>query len=390
MDYEGTIIQAHKLLDNVQHIATDYAVKPTLHNGLGRIQTGGLRRVNSPFNALTEPFLQSEIYNGILSSPTYTNLQKFQNTANKGLAELELPFTKDELRSFTNARKLGRTKKSEDWIERASRSFWNFTHGTVKKKSLDELLTITLENYQSESARGKTLTFAKGFLKYLTKTKLDSRYYAFEIFLERPKNLKVRKNVTTRIITKEDIENILAYIRTAHNEARISQLRAQHYVAFILFGAYTGQRSMATMMKLTVGQVRQALQLEKPVVHVQVSQDKIRMEHYVPLHPEVVRVLQPLVDDRADDELLFQYHSILMWLKREKIPLTRISGHFVLGDLRKFAEQYGDIIQWDQSNRAYILTHGVSGVEWAHYKHPLPEYVYDVYMKYWNDVRFVR
>jgi len=35
------------------------------------------------------------------------------------------------------------------------------------------------------------------------------------------------------------------------------------------------------------------------------------------------------------------------------------------------------------------LTHGVSGVEWSHYKHPLPEYVYEVYMKYWNDVCFV-
>ncbi|MGZ4864980.1 MAG: hypothetical protein ACXV5N_10970 [Halobacteriota archaeon] len=41
----------------------------------------------------------------------------------------------------------------------------------------------------------------------------------------------------------------------------------------------------------------------------------------------------------------------------------------------------------DHSNRAYVLTHGVSGVEWSHYKHPLPEHVYDVYMRYWGDVR---
>ena len=47
---------------------------------------------------------------------------------------------------------------------------------------------------------------------------------------------------------------------------------------------------------------------------------------------------------------------------------------FTPSDLRKFAEQYGDIIRWDQTNRAYILTHGVSGIDWAHYKHPLPEY----------------
>jgi hypothetical protein len=58
----------------------------------------------------------------------------------------------------------------------------------------------------------------------------------------------------------------------------------------------------------------------------------------------------------------------------------------VNGALRKFAEQYGDIIRWEQFNRAYILTHSVSGVDWRFYKHPLPEHVYDVYMQCWADV----
>jgi len=62
------------------------------------------------------------------------------------------------------------------------------------------------------------------------------------------------------------------------------------------------------------------------------------------------------------------------------IVAARIVSHFVLGNLRKFAEQFGDIVQWDQANRAYIMTHGVSGIDWKHYKHPLPENVYDVYM----------
>jgi hypothetical protein len=100
----------------------------------------------------------------------------------------------------------------------------------------------------------------------------------------------------------------------------------------------------------------------------------------------VVQAIQPLLGDRDDDEPLFEYNSFVMWLKRQKISLTRISTHFILGDLRKFAEQYGDIIQWDQSNRAYIMTHGVSGIDWKHYKHALPENVFDVYMKYWKDV----
>jgi len=77
-----------------------------------------------------------------------------------------------------------------------------------------------------------------------------------------------------------------------------------------------------------------------------------------------------------------------MWVKRQKIPMSRFQGHFVLGDLRKLCEQHGDTIGWNQSNRAYILTHGVSGIDWTHYKHPLPENVYDIYMRYWADVRF--
>jgi len=48
--------------------------------------------------------------------------------------------------------------------------------------------------------------------------------------------------------------------------------------------------------------------------------------------------------------------------------------------------RHGDIIQWDQSNRAHIMTRGVSGVDWKHYKYPLPENVYGVYMQYWEDV----
>ena len=40
------------------------------------------------------------------------------------------------------------------------------------------------------------------------------------------------------------------------------------------------------------------------------------------------------------------------------------------------------------ANRAFVLTHGVSGVDWKRYKHPLPEHVYGVYMQYWGNVRF--
>jgi hypothetical protein len=221
------------------------------------------------------------------------------------------------------------------------------------------------------------LSFAKAFLKFLTKSRLDHRFQAYEVFLERPKTIKARNNVTSRIITKEDIEAVLAHISNAAREGSISSHRAKNYIAFVLFGAFMGQRSLSTISKLTVGQLRGALQSDKPCIEVQSSQDKIKMQHYVQLHPQVITAIKPLLDNRDDSDPLFEYNSLESWVKRQQIPLTRIKGNFVLGGLRKFAEQYGDIIQWDQSNRAYIMTHAISRIDWKHYKHPLPQTVVD-------------
>ncbi len=54
---------------------------------------------------------------------------------------------------------------------------------------------------------------------------------------------------------------------------------------------------------------------------------------------------------------------------------------FILSHARKLAEQHGDVVGGNESNCAYILTHGVRGIEWSNYRHPLPEHVYDVYME---------
>ncbi len=86
---------------------------------------------------------------------------------------------------------------------------------------------------------------------------------------------------------------------------------------------------------------------------------------------------------------MFKELSFERWLRQQNVQLTHGGKSFLPGDLRKFCEQMGDILQWDHSNRAYILTHGVSGVDWTHYKHPLPEHVYDAYMRYWEKVHFL-
>jgi hypothetical protein len=275
-----------------------------------------------------------------------------------------------------------------DWIDRASRDLWKHTHGTINKHTMDDLTRFVLAKYHSQDSHAKDLGFAKAFLKYLAKIHLDTRYYAFELFRERPRSIRERKSVTSRIITKADIEKILRYIEQSKKAGLISEHRAAHYRAFVLFGAYTGQRPIATISRLTVGQFREALRSSKSCLHVRPAQDKIKMEHWVPLHPLVADSdsIKALLNGRDNNELFFEYNSLSMWLKRRRIPLERIKAYFNLSDLRKWTEQHGDVIQWDQSNRAYVLTHGVSGVDWKHYKHPLPEIVYDVYMKSWRDV----
>ncbi|MGZ4864574.1 MAG: hypothetical protein ACXV5H_07145, partial [Halobacteriota archaeon] len=297
------------------------------------------------------------------------------------------PFSANELASYVDHRTTGLADLSQDWINRSAGILWDTTAGNISKSTMEKLRQRTLNTYKSSWSHGKILSFAKAFLRYLTTTRLDTRYLAFALFLEMPKAVKVRKAVTSRIITLADIENVLAYIRRAAQTGAISEQRMLQYSAFVIFGAYTGQRSNATIRKLTVGQFREALQQEKPCIRIEASQDKIRFEHFVPLHDRVIDAVHPLLDGRDDDECMFEYASFLPWIKRQKIQMSRFRGHFVLGDLRKFAEQCGDLIGWDQSNRAYIMTHGVSGIDWKHYKHPPPEHVYNVSMKLKADLK---
>jgi len=198
------------------------------------------------------------------------------------LTELKLEFTRDEPLSYLQWRAAGLNRKSINWAKKSAEIVWSATNGIVNKTNTDALRSYILDKYRCDNAKNKVLNFAKAFLKYLTKTRLDTRYYAFSLFLEKPKTLKERKNVTSRIITKEDVTNVLCRIKQAELDGTIDSNRAQQFTAFVLFGAYTGQRHMATTMKLTVGQFRDALKLEEPVIHVKPSQDKIKMEHYVP------------------------------------------------------------------------------------------------------------
>jgi integrase len=305
-----------------------------------------------------------------------------------GLSDLRLLFTPADLLTYQTFRAAELTKKTVTWLKKSAELFWNATEGVVSVSTMCLLRERVVAKYHDIYAKRKVLGFSRAFLRYMSKACFDERYTAFDLFLELPRSVKERKHVTSRILTKEDVENMLKAIKRAYHSGAIDARHYLNYKALVLFGAFTGQRPIATIARLTVGQFKHALKAEKPVLDVLPDQDKIRMQHYCPLHPQVVEAMLPVLDGRGDDELVFKQLSFQQWLRFNAVRLLHSNVRMVNGDLRKFAEQHGDIIQWEQSNRAYILTHGVSGVDWRFYKHPLPDSVYDIYMKHWGDVSF--
>ncbi|MCX6697993.1 MAG: hypothetical protein NTV84_10705 [Methanoregula sp.] len=80
------------------------------------------------------------------------------------------------------------------------------------------------------------MNFAKSFLKYLSKLYLDTRYLNFSLFLDMPKTRRERKSVTPRIITKEDITQVLDRLFDAFVQQRLKYESMVNYVGITLFG----------------------------------------------------------------------------------------------------------------------------------------------------------
>jgi integrase len=309
-------------------------------------------------------------------------------------AQAPLHFYKSELEHYIAQRKAGLAKKSLDWLDRAYTAFWQSTRGQISGESMTALRAFTLQKYKSIDSHRKILGFATSFLKHLSRTRGEPRYQSFDVYLELPKAVMARRAVTGRIVTREDIAAVFERITACAERGEISAPRARNYHAFALLAGYTGLRP-STIQRLTVAQVKAALSEQKPFLHVLAEQEKNRTEHYVPLHPSVVAAVREVLthdfQENDDSKPFFMFNSFDNWLKRQKVPLPHVrdsnKAHLWLSDFRKFTQQYGDILGWDTTNQKYVLAHGMTGVDWAHYRNPLPEPVYDVYMQCWRDVK---
>ncbi len=193
------------------------------------------------------------------------------------MSELMLPFAAHDLNEYLTLRATGLTRKTVTWLKKAAELLWCSTEGIVSVTTTRRLRDYVLAKYTDTYAKRKVLGFARAFLRYMSKISFDARYAAFDLFLQLPRSVKEQKRVTDRIVTKEDGENVLAAIGQAHRSGGIDAYYCLNYKAMVLFGAFTGQRPLATIARLTVGQFREAVKRDKPVVDILPWQDKIRM-----------------------------------------------------------------------------------------------------------------
>jgi hypothetical protein len=107
------------------------------------------------------------------------------------LAELELYYTQDELESFLTFRLEGLSPLSLGWPRRAVLAFWEHTRGIIAKERMEILRRYALDTFHGSKTQANFLSYARAFLTYLAKTRLDIRYESFKIFLEMPKALKI-------------------------------------------------------------------------------------------------------------------------------------------------------------------------------------------------------
>jgi hypothetical protein len=148
----------------------------------------------------------------------------------------------------------------------------------------------------------------------------------------------------------------------------------------------------ATAGKLKVGDIRAALKSDKPCLLVDSRIDKTYTEHYVPLHPVVVKILGEVTDGKADDEQVFTSYTLLQrLLKDHPTPMiNQPSLKVEVRDLRKFMIQKSKVeLKLNPDIINYVVSHNLGSLDWKYYQNFKPEVFYDEYMTSWGSVNLL-
>jgi hypothetical protein len=267
-------------------------------------------------------------------------------------------------------------------VKKVGLEIWTQLNGVINTKTLENLSEYYISKCKSSSALEKCFNYTRAFLTHLYKLRMDAKILSYHAIFERPKNKQPIKLLTSRIIVQEDIQKTLNDIC---DDTTLSDDKKLNYQSLILFLSYSGQRTV-TASRLTAKQFNDALNQNPPVLTVEAAQDKIRLQHYVPIHLVLLPYIKKVIIEKSDNDTVFDYLGLQRWLKHHPISMRHTKGKIELKDLRKFFEQKSDEIGFTDANKNFIMSHGVSSINWTSYKQFLPENVYKRYMECWKDV----
>ena len=298
----------------------------------------------------------------------------------------DITFTYDEMMKWVEeiGKERHRTTANNN-LKVATEFIWPFTNGVITNDTIDAIRNGIFDHYNGPKG-GDSRKKALGVVKRFLNAFFDEDTARFVKRLEQNKP-RLPRRMNKRILEDGDIRNIINSIQ--RDEER-PEIRQQH-CALLTFLTYTGMRP-ASAIRLKVGNIRDAIQKDKPCLLVDDSIDKTFTEHYVPLHPVVVKILGDVIDGRADIEPVFTSYTLLQrFLKDHPTPMiNQPSLKVEVRDCRKYMIQKSKVaLKLNPEILDYIVSHNTSSLDRKHYTGYKPEVFYDEYMASWRSVNLL-
>jgi hypothetical protein len=166
---------------------------------------------------------------------------------------------------------------------------------------------------------GKSSTSRKHFSAIYPRH-ISIRDTKLELFLELPKVPKERKHVTSRIVTKEDVETCSKQLNRHITTGELTPVITSTKSPGAIWRIYR-TTALGNDRTINGGAVQTSCEHEETCRGYPAEQDKIRMQHHCPLHPQVVEAILPVLDGPRDDEPIFEQRSFQLWLRYTEVHL---------------------------------------------------------------------
>ncbi|MBE8540389.1 hypothetical protein [Geoglobus acetivorans] len=295
---------------------------------------------------------------------------------------------------FTN----NKTKDGQRRIEKIFKDLLEVTGREISRDSILKFQNWYMTKYSHHETRKKYYTNTRNFLEWLYKKTGDYRFRELKELLVTPK--RPSKKINSILLREDDVRNVVSAIYKLPINPHDSKMRHYYskikFIAFVLLASYTGQRPESTLVKLTLNDIREALERDPPMLWIPEEKDKESFPHWVPLHPVVVEWLKPVIEfydihpQGPSDNRLFHKYPVYKLLKKINVKAIHTGIPIRPSHFRKFFEQMcNNVLMVHPGLRDYIMAHNTGSLDVQSYDGKLPSEIYYQYMEKWGKVNLV-